>query len=598
MKYRTVLNLAITASILLASNTLVAADDKSIIVTATRTTQTTDDSLASVTIITQQQIEQKQAQNIPELLNGIQGIDISNSGGLGQSTSIYMRGTNASHVLILIDGIRMGSATLGTVSLQTIPISQVERIEIVRGPRASLYGSDAIGGVIQIFTKKAKSNNVNLSIGYGSLNTGKATAGFNAITDKNQFSLNIAYLETKGLNSLKTSDPDEDGYKNSSISANFKHNFSNTSSLSLTWMNAQGNNEYDDSSTTTNIVDSDFEQQAIGANYTIKPFEDWQIVLKASQSQDKSENFKNGTNNGTFNTQRDILTWQNDITLSNSLLLTAGVEYQNDKVESTTAYDKTARSNKGYFIQQQWFGNTNDIVAALRLDDNEAFGNHTTGNISWGVDLGKHYRLISSYGTGFHTPTFNNLYFPGFSDPSIKPEESESYEIELRGQAKNTHWNINLYRTEITNLIVYPSPSYLVTNLDKVTIEGLEMGATLKQKAYDTSVQVSFIDPTNDSTKKVLPRRAKRSLKFSLDQNTGGWRSGLEIIVKSSRFDDTNNSTRLAGYSLVNLNSSYPLSKKWTLRGKISNLLGEKYQTTNNYNNEELGTYVSIHYSE
>ena len=596
MTNKLILSLAVTASIILTNNTF-AADDNSIIVTATRTAQTTDDSLASVTVITHEQIEQQQANDIPELLNGIQGIDISNSGGLGKSTSIYMRGTNAEHVLIFIDGIRIGSATLGTVSIQHIPVSQVERIEIVRGPRASLYGSNAIGGVIQIFTKKAKSNSVTATIGYGSQNTTKASVGLNSISDNDQYAINVAYFDTTGINALKTSDQDKDGYDNTSISANYKHTFSNKSSLTTTLLHAQGNNQYDDSFTATNVVDADYVQQVIGLNYTTEIVNNWQAALKISQSQDKSTNYKNSANNGTFNTQRNMISWQNDLTLSDSLLLTAGIDFQNDKVTSTTAYDVKSRDNTGYFIQQQWFGTSNDLIAAIRADDNEAFGSHTTGNISWGKDLGNDYRIISSYGTAYKAPTFNNLYYPGSSDPTIKPEESESYEIELRGKGKNSHWNINLYQTKINNLIVYPAPSYLVTNLDKSTIEGLEVGATLLQKDFDTSVQLSFIDPTDDSTKKVLARRSKRSLKFNIDENTGKWRSGLEILVKSSRFDNANNTTKLSGYSLVNLNTRYALSKKWTFRANINNLFATKYQTVNNYNSEELGVFASIHYS-
>ena len=599
MKNKLLLSLAFSASITLNNNITFAADDNSIIVTATRTAQSVDESLASVTVITKEQIEQQQANDIPELLNGIQGIDISNSGGLGKSTSIYMRGTNSNHVLILVDGIRINSATSGTTAIEHIPVAQIERIEVVRGPRASLYGADAISGVIQIFTKKSTSNNVNASIGYGSQNTTKATIGFDTVSEKNNFSLNIGYIDTKGIDALKAKNPDEDSFNNKSINANFKHQFSKVSSLSATLMIAQGNNEYDNSfaPNLTSTYDADFTQQIIGVNYTTKPISNWQVGLKASQSQDKTENFTNAQTSGTFNTERDMLTWKNDITLSDSLLLTAGIDYSNDKVSSTTQYDETTRDNTAYFIQQQWFGDTSDLAIALRTDDNEAFGSHTTGNVSWGIDLGNNYRVISSYGTGFHTPSFNFLYFPGFSNPSLKPEESESYEIELRGKTNNSHWNVNVYHTEISNLIVSPAPSYLPVNLDKATIDGLEIATKLKQKDFDTSVQLSFIDPTNDSTKKVLPRRAKRTLKFNIDQNTGNWRSGIEVLIQSSRFNDTANTTKLAGYSVINLNTRYSLSKQWTLRANINNLLAKEYQTASNYNNEGLGVFASIHYS-
>ena len=370
---------AIATSLTLPS---IAEEQSPIIVTATRTAQTVDESLASVTVITQQQIEQQQATDLTDLLSSVSGIDMKNSGGLGQNTSILMRGTSSKHVLVMIDGVKIGSATLGSIALQHIPVNQIERIEIVRGPRSSLYGSNAIGGIIQIFTKKSSAEpSLNAEVGYGSDNTTKTSAGLSGKSNDTSYSLNASYLESDGINALKDNDPDEDGYNNSSISSNIKHDLSPTSSLSLNLFHASGNNQYDNDFNAADVVTADFTQESAGISYTASPLNNWQLILRAGQGRDKYKNFSNGLANGTYITDRETYSWQNNITINDSSILTTGIDYQNDDVGGSSAsYNETSRYNTGYYIQQQWLGDKNDILASLRVDDNESFGNYTTGN--------------------------------------------------------------------------------------------------------------------------------------------------------------------------------------------------------------------------
>lgn len=576
---------------------ILAEEQSPIIVTATRTAQTVDDSLASVSVITAKQIEQQQPNDIRDLLTSVAGIDMTNSGGLGKPTSIYMRGTSSKHILVMIDGIKIGSATLGSIAFQHIPVSQIERIEIVRGPRASLYGSNAIGGIIQIFTKQGKADpSFYIELMHGSNNTSKASAGLSGKVNKTSYSLNTSYLNTDGVNALETSDKDEDGYNNSSISANIKHNFSSSSYLSFNLLHAAGNNEYDDSFTPANELNADFTQQTAGMSYVSVPLESWQVTLKTGQSRDKSENFKNNLADGTFITDRDTYSWQNDITLDDSLILTAGVDYQNDKVTSTTLYDKTSRNNTGYYIQQQWLGKENDLIAALRVDDNQAFGNHTTGNIAWGHNFSNNLKLITSYGTAFKAPTFNDLYWPVSGDPTIKPEESESYEIELRGKHTISNWSLSIYHTNISNLIVYPPPTYAVTNLGNTVINGIELNLNTKLAGWDTHAQLSLLDPRDKDTNKILQRRTQQTLRIDMDKSAGKWTTGLSFVGQGHRYDNPANTTKISGYGIINMRASYSVSKKFKWKWRIENLLDKKYETAKNYNNSGLGLFVGLQY--
>ncbi len=578
----------------LSTFSVMAEEQSPIIVTATRTAQTVDDSLASVTVITAKQIEQLQPNDIQELLTSVAGIDITISGGMGKTTSLYMRGTSSKHTLVMIDGVKIGSATLGSIAYQHIPVSQIERIEIVRGSRSSLYGSNAVGGIIQIFTKQGKGNfALNFDLGYGSHNTSKLIAGLSGKKSGTSYSLNTSLLNTDGINAYKTSDKDEDGYNNSSVNANIKHDFSDTSFLSVNVLHASGKNEYDDTFTPANVLDSNFIQHVAGINYTVAPVKNWQSTFKVSHSLDQNENFKNGAANGVFVTNKYMSSWQNDITLSDAFILTAGVDYLNDKIKSSsTVYDKTSRDNTGYFVQQQWLGESNDIVAALRVDNNQTFGNHTTGNIAWGHDFAKAIKLIASYGTAFKTPTFNDLYWPSAGDPNLKPEKSKTTEIELR---KTHSWgkaSMSLYNTQIENLISGWPPK----NVNKAEINGFEMRFNTSIAGWDTRVELALLDPRDKVSNKILQRRTQKTVRIDTDKSIGKWTMGASYIEQGHRYNDTSNATKIDGYSIVNLRVGYSFNKKLKLKSRIENLFDKEYETASKYNNPGLGLYVGLQY--
>lgn len=577
-----------TLFLLTACSAVTATEQTPIVVTATRTAQTVDDSLASVTIITAEQIEKQQAYDLTSLLTSVTGIDMTNSGGLGKASSIFMRGTSSNHILMMVDGIKLGSATTGSVAFQHIPISQIERIEIIRGPRASLYGSEAVGGVIQIFTKKGTTQQLtNVELGYGTYGTQKISAGTTGKKGKTSYAINVSQLKSDGFNAKKDTETDIDGYNNDSVTLNLSQQVNDTSELNLNLMHASGTTEFDGY-----YNSNDYVQQTTGLQYTFAALNNWNVKLNAAQSQDHSDNFSGATFQTRFNTTRDNLLWQNDIDISLNKLITFGIDYQNDRVESTTNYDESSRNNTAAFIQYQWNGIKNDLQFAFRSDKNEAFGSHSTGNIAWGHDFENKLRLITSYGTAFNAPTFNQLYYPNYGNSNLKPEVSASTEIELRKEHKWGKSSISAYHTTIDDLIA-GSP---VANVNKAEINGLEMRLDTVVAGWDTQLEFAALDPRDKETNKILQRRTQRTLKINMDRKSGKWTPGIGIISQGHRFDDTANTKKINGYTLLNLKLAYALSKKMTVKAKLDNLFDVKYETAKDYNNPGRELFISLNY--
>ncbi len=342
---------AATAAVLFPS--LVPAQtvmQEPVVVTATRTARTADETLASVTVITREDIERTQAKSVVELLAGEAGLDAAVNGGYGKSTSLYLRGTNSDHVLVLIDGLKINSATNGIPAWQYLPLDQIERIEIVRGPRSSLYGADAIGGVVQIFTRAPTERfHAGAEAGYGTYGTSRVGADVSGANGATRFSLTGSHFNTDGIDARAASagnEGDRDGYRNTSFNARLGHRFANGADVELHAMQAVGHVEYDGN---PNQTASDIGAAGVRLNFAPSPV--WNVKLQTGASRDYTDNFKNGSFSTTFNTLRHTASWQNDVTVGKAQLLTLGLDYQDDRIGSTTNYTEKERANRGGFVQ-------------------------------------------------------------------------------------------------------------------------------------------------------------------------------------------------------------------------------------------------------
>ena len=592
--------------LLCTQNSFASDTDPTVInITATRTAQKVKDSLASVTVITRQDIERQQANSLQDLLTGVAGVSITNTGGSGKVTSLFLRGTESDHVLVLIDGIKVGSATAGTTAFQDIPVDQIDHIEIVRGPRSSLYGSEAIGGVIQIFTRKGGGAfTPYFSLGAGSYQTYSGSAGVSGGGKHGWYSINASGIDTQGFNACNgtlssgcyTIEPDKDGYNNLSGSLRAGYQFDSGLKLDAHALRTTGKTEFDGSYTN----ESKTAQNIIGTTLQYSPLELWQLNLALGRSQDKSDSFKDGTFKSRFNTTRDSLSWQNDLSLAEHQLLSLGFDYLDDKIESSTAYTVTSRDNKGLFAQYQGTFSKYDLQFSLRQDNNQQFGKYTTGGAGLGYALSKTLRLTATYGTAYKAPSFNELYYPSYGNANLRPEESSSFELGLKGLTDWGQWSLNAYETRIDNMIGYDSVTYASVNINQARIRGIEAVLSAQFDNWTLNTNLTLLDPENRTVSTtagaVLPRRSKQSLHIDLDRKFVHYSYGTTLRVEGTRYDDLANKHELASYGIIDLRAEYSLAKDWQLQARIENLLDKNYETAALYNQPGRSLYVTLRY--
>ena len=591
-----------------------AATLDEVVVTATRTEQAAQDALAAVTVITRQDIEQRQAQSLADVLRGVPGLTLTNNGGRGKATSVFLRGSNADHVLVLVDGIKIGSATSGLAAFQDISLAQIERIEIVRGPRASLYGSDAIGGVIQIFTRKSHGAPVaSASFTAGSYATYDSDAGVNGGGERGWYSARLSQQNSKGFNACRGSttagcyvvEPDQDGYHNTALGLGGGYRLAGGATADLQFLRADSNVQTDGSSSAGN--QSRNKQQVLGGTLAWQPLQDWNASLRAGRANDDGDIYHDGTYISRYNTTRDTLSWQNDIALDARQLATLGFDYQNDRIDAlpkvttpSNVYTRTARRNQAVYAQYQGDFGAHSLQLNARHDDNQQFGGHATGGLGYGYRVDESLRWMASYGTAFKAPTFNQLYYPGFGSATLRPELSRSLEVGLSAQSATRRWSLNVYRTDITDLIGYDA-TYTPVNIDAARLTGLEAQYHLALEQLELGATLTWQDPKQTSGSnqgKLLNRRAQQAMRLEVARTFGDYRVASALYAEGARYDDLANSAskRLGGYGLLDMRVEYRLAKAWQVKARVDNLLDKKYETAQYFNQPGRAVYFTLAY--
>lgn len=595
-----------------------AIDLDQVSVTANRTEVTVQDSLVPVQVISRQEIDRSQATSLTDLLAGRAGIGFSNQGGPGKLTTFNIRGTESDQVLVLVDGIRIGSASAGLAAFQDLPLAQIERIEIVRGPRSSLYGSEAIGGVIQIFTRSGGEGlETYAQAGFGSHDLRNHGAGFSYRGRRGWLSANAGYQETDGINACRgtagdadhpfgagcyADEPDRDGYRNTSIGVRAGLGLSDTLRVEGSLLDADSTNAYDGSAFVGNEAEN--LQRIAGGTLRWTPSDAFTLTVQAGRAEDQTDNFHADADAGTrsyvstFDTRRDTASAQADYRLAEGQVATFGGDWQNDEVASNTPFDVDSRDNAGVFAEYQGRFGAHSLQASVRNDDNQQFGSHATGSLGYGLGFGDGFRFTASAGTGFKAPTFNDLYYPGgFGNPDLKPEKSKSLNLGLAQYGAGWNWTFNAYETRIEDLIGYDTAFNLV-NVDKARIRGAELTGLVKLFGVDINAQLSHTDPRNDTRgdnhDHWLARRARDSARLDLDYALGDFRVGLTGNGFGHRYDDAANTARLAGYGTLDLRLEYALARDWTLQAKAANVFDKDYETVQWYNAPGRGYTVSI----
>lgn len=587
-----------------------------VVVTAARAPEPEDQSLFSVTVLTRADIEARQVSSVQDLLADLAGINIDNSGGLGQQSSVFIRGADSDHTLLLIDGVRVGSATLGIAPFEIIPLEQIDHIEVVRGPRSTLYGSDAVGGVIQIFTRQAGEPGVTLggSAMTGSYDTHELT-GYAAAHGRAAWgSISGDVLTTAGIPGCLPSaiagcfDPAApgipDGHQNRSGSLSAGAQLTEQLTASADLLYTHGWTAFDGAGFDDRL---DFQEKVCSAHLDQALGSSWHLRLMAGRDEDDERDFLDPIPVGTFDTVRSSASLQADGKLAQALRLISGVDYEDVHVDSGTPYQVTSRTTRAGFSELHADWGSWSALAGVRFEDNEQFGDHWTENLGIARKLAEGLRFILTWGTAFRAPTFDELYFPGFGNPSLRPETSQSWEGGLDGGQGGLRWSLHAYQTTIDDEISIDPLTFLPVNINRSRIRGVELQGDWHSGDWVVGGQLTGLEPLNVSPgpgyDDLLPRRAQQNASLTVRRlvHTGSSTSAdgsLAVVARweGRRYDDLANTLPMGGYLTADLLMQWRLGSGWTLEAKAANLFDRSYQTAAYYAQPGRSYGVTIRY--
>lgn len=575
---------------------------ETVFVTAARSPQPLTEILADVTVIDADEIARAGAQSLAELLARQPGVEIATSGGPGTASSVFLRGANGNQTLVLIDGLRVNSSTDGATAIEAIPLDQIDHVEILRGPASSLYGADAIGGVIQIFTRRSDGAlAANASAGYGTYNTALVSGGISGGDGPWRFALQAGVNRSTGFNALGNPanidyTPDrDDGYRNDNASGSVSFRFAPDQELSAQFLRSRENAQFDDGTEFDARTITTLTSYAVASQNRLASF--WTSRLEAGEGDDDSVS-ESDFGTSPFKTRQRQYTWQNDFTLPQGALSIA-FERREERVDNDAGFPVTARNTNSAVAVWQWRDDRQALQANLRRDDSSQYGGQTTGAIEYGYALGGGFRASASYGTAFDAPTFNDLYYPGFSNPALKPETAHNVEASLRYAGGGLSAGVVAYDNRVRDLIVFECDAEgncAPQNVANATLRGVTL--ELAAHADDLAVKgsIDFQQPKDDATGNLLPRRARQHASIVVLQTWRALRVGAELIASSARFDDDPNTRRMGGYATVNLTADYTLAAGWTLFTRLDNVFDKHYELAADYNTPGASVFVGVRY--
>ncbi len=602
-----------------------------VVVTATRQAQRADELIASIDLIDREEIERAGPGSALDLLARQPGVQISSNGGPGKTSSLYLRGANANHTILLIDGVRVGSVTAGQPSLESLPLSQIERIEILRGPASALYGADAIGGVIQIFTKRGEGPALIEAFGgAGNMGTTHIGAGVSGSTGPWSYALRAAEYNTSGVSARKgpypaydptpwdpsagqygaghnynpARDADRDGFRSRSLGGNIGYTVAPGHELRLNLMRIESRNWYDGGG--YNAVggadvgnDAVTEVVALESRNRLAP--NWQSTLRVAQSKDESTGFRN-TNH--FNSKQDQILWQNDVKLPVGNLM-LGYEHLEQRVDSSTTYTVKSRDISSFMAGWNAAIDKHLLQANLRHDSNSQFGDKLTHLVGYGYRITPALRADASIGTSFKAPTLNDLYYidsgGNHGNPDLKAEQGRNREVALRYDAAGTRASVTYFDNKISNLIEWaalpPTYAYVPLQTGQARIKGWELAYSALIGAYEVSASLDLLDPRDEANDRQLARRAREAARAGVTRSFGKLTLGSEVLASGKRYSDAANTEKLGGYSLVNLFAHYKLDRDWRLEARVNNLFDKDYELAKGYNTLGTGVFVGVRYT-
>lgn len=601
-----------------------------IVVTPSRTAEPLSETLGDNSVISRDALDSMPNGTLADALERQHAITSVNYGGPQSVNTINIRGTNSNQSLVLIDGLRVNNATTGLPPLSAIPLNSIERVEIVRGASSSLYGADAIGGVVNIITRGEQDRpfSAYVNAGVGTYATSQYDAGFSGAANGWVYSLYGGYGQSGGFNSSNSSNyyysSDNDSYYRSNAGGSLGYTWKPGQTLTFQTYQSRVNGGYDMGVPFAN----DRSIQTLSSNMLTSRNvinDMWTSTLRAGFSVDNYKTFGAGADLASanspdttqyFKTSQSQYVWQNDLKFSPTQLFTLAFERLDQNVEGNLSddsypspsfvnYQQTSRYTNSVMGVYRGTWGAQSVQASVRDDNNSQYGNFVTGSLTYGLALNKEWKASVGANTGFRAPNFNELYWPitpyFMGNPLLQPEKSRNIEAGLKYTTEQTQLGIVAYRNEISNLIVNqplfafdPYSPYAPINIGKAIIQGVTLTGTQRfGKTTQVRGSVDFSDPRDAETNQLLPQRAQQVLKMAVDQSVGQLRLTGEWMLTSYRVDSMTGKT-LGGYGLLNLYGSYPITSSADIQVRWNNVLGKTYTLVEGYNTPGSNVFVNV----
>ena len=574
------------------------AVEEGIVVTATRVPTPLEEILAPVLVIDRAAIERSGATDLSDVLRFHAGLDVTRSGGPGQTTAVFMRGAESNHTLVLVDGVRINPGTIGLAALQNIPPAMIERIEVVKGPRSALYGSDAIGGVVNVITRRGARDGWTAEVGYGDYDTRQASLNGGFASGSAGIDFGIAWLDSDGFPTRTTDDTDR-GFENLSANLQLRLDLGPASAAIRHWR-AEGTTEYSDFFLTP--VDQDFENATTALEVAVPIGRAAQARLTASRLDDR---IQQNQSPDYLRTRRDTADVQFDWSFSQAQSLSAGAMVARERARSESYGDSMDADTDtlSLYGQDRIATGPHRALLALGYTDHETAGRELTWNAEYGYTLPGGTLLYALAGTGFRAPDATDRY--GFGgNPALEPERSRNIELGGRHRIGERHTlSLAAFRNDIDDLIEFVTLSYEPfegenRNVQEARIDGLEASYEYTTALWRARLEATYQDPRNRTTDEWLLRRARQSLAVSASRSLGPVEVGVDVLAVGERKDvGFPRPVTLDGYVLTNLTARWPVTDTLALSGRIENLFDAQYELASTFNTPDRGVYVSLSYS-
>ena len=594
-----IVNRIAAASLALAPMVAGAQAVSEIVITATRIEEPVDAVLADVTVIGRDEIERSGAASLAELLRTSVGVETSQNGGVAGLSGVFLRGSRTAQTLVLVDGVRLENPTSGGANLEFIPIASIERIEIVKGPLSSLYGSGAIGGVIQIFTRgSAGSSGTGIhqdaAVSAGSLGTRAFSAGLSARSAATRWNLSASHDQTEGFDATVPGSvnyqADRDWSRRDSFAAGFAHRFSEQVEIGLEARANRGRTAYDDAWSTPDSAEITFHSAAFAAFARLHPSAAWDSTLRVGRT---TIDYDYAAFSFAPRTSSRTITWQNTYALASGSLL-FGLEHLQQQIAGAGvtsgdyAYVRDERATRSAYLGYAIERAAHSLRVNVRRDDIASVGGQTSGTMAYGWRASQQWRLRASVGSAFRAPTFDDLYSPFGANPALLPERSLGWELgaDYRRQATSVH--TSLFASRILDAIELDN-NFVPQNLASTRVLGVSVDARQSIGALTLRAAVTVQDPTGKWTDPAtgeqrsgdLTRRARHYGTMGASWHGQGWRLNGELVAQGRRIDS--DGAELGGYAVFNVDAAWALARDWELFARATNIADRSYQTASGY---------------